>query len=126
MGEGGGGGDYVPLFMTIKEEKEELNSHLNTLFLYQCTAGGRSGRSLVARSVPRRAERATRPSPKPAPVPTRPRQVLAPDRVQATATGPVLPTATPRRVPVSATCAAVRRFYPQQHSLFSHSHETLF
>ena len=69
----------------------------------QWTAGGRSGRSLVARSVPRRAERATRSSPKPATVPTRLPQVLAPDRVQATATGPVLPTATPRSVPVNTT-----------------------
>ena len=69
----------------------------------QWTAGGRSGRSLVARSVPSRAEQATRPSPKPATVPTRHHQVVEPDRVQVTATGPVLPTATPRSVPVSTT-----------------------
>ena len=72
-------------------------------FAFQWTADGRSGRSLVTRSVPRRAERAVRPSPKPAPVPTRPPQVLAPDRVQVTATEPILPTATPRRVQVSTT-----------------------
>ena len=107
MRRGGGGGGVCAFVYDSKGRTKQPCKH--KLFLCQCTAGGRSGRSLVARSVPRRAERAARPSPKPAPVPTRPHPALEPDRVQATAAGPVLPTATPRRVPVSATCATVRR-----------------